>query len=206
MFARSTTIRGKRESLDAGIAMVRDQVWPAVQQLDGCLGLSMLVDRETGGAIVTSAWADADALRASEPQVGPMRDRASQVFGDLPEVRVWEIAVLHRVRPVPACACARVTWTRGDPGTVDDMLEQFRVSVLPQVEDLPGFCSTSLLIDRESGRSVLATTYETREAMEESRAAAMDLRVDATQRMAAEILDVAEFEVVLAHLRVPETV
>src|SRR3712207_3986589 len=155
---------------------------PALMRLPGCVGLSMLVDRDTGGAIVTSSWDDEASMRASEPQVAGLRDHAAQVFASRPEVREWEIAVLHRLRPVPEGACARVTWTRMEPDTVSSMLEVFLVQVLPQVEDLPGFCSTSLLVDRRTGRGALATTYESRDAMVDSRDAAMDLRVDATSR------------------------
>lgn len=206
MHARSTTFRSTPQALQAGITMVREEVMPAMQRLDGCLGLSMLVDRESGGAVVTSSWADEAAMRTSEQQVAPVRDHAAQVFASRPEVREWEIAVLHRMRPVPEGAWARVVWTRTEPGVVEAMLDVFRMLVLPQVEDLPGFCSTSLLVDRRTGRGALATTYDSRDAMVESRDTAMGLRVDATSRTSAQVLDVAELEVALAHLRVPETV
>jgi heme-degrading monooxygenase HmoA len=206
MYARSTTFKDKPEAVDAAIAMVRDEVMPAVQAMDGCVGISMLVDRDSGGCIVTTAWDTEDALRDSEPAVGPLRDRAQQLFGSRPEVRVWEIAVLHRMRRIGEGACARVTWTRVDPDLVDEQLETFRMGVVPHIEELPGFCSLSLLVDRRTGHGVLATTYENAEAMTLSREAAMDLRTDSTRRMATEVLDVAEFEVPLAHLRVPETV
>ena len=206
MHARTTTVQGSPERVDAGIAMVRDEVMPALEQMDGCVGLSMLVDRETGGAIVTSSWQDEQSMRATELRAGVMRDRAAMVFNARPEVREWEIAVLHRLRPTGAGACARVTWTKVDPSAVDQQLYLFRVGTLLQIEDLPGFCSASLLVDRASGTSALAVSYESREALTESRDPAMDLRADSTMRMGAQLLDVAEFEIALAHLRVPETV
>jgi heme-degrading monooxygenase HmoA len=206
MYARSTTFKDKPEAVDAGIAMVRDEVMPAVQAMDGCVGISMLVDRYIGGCIVTTAWDTEDALRASEHRVAPLRDRAQQLFGSRPEVREWEIAVLHRLRHVRDGACARVTWTRVDPYLVDEQLETFRVGVVPHIEELPGFCSLSLLADRRTGHGVLATTYENHEAMAVSREAAMDLRIDTARRTATDVLDVAEFDVAIAHLRVPETV
>ena len=45
MHARSTTITGRPEAVDEGIAFVRDEVQPAITAMDGCLGLSLVVDR-----------------------------------------------------------------------------------------------------------------------------------------------------------------
>lgn len=206
MYARSTTFRGDRDDVDAGIALVREHVMPAVLQMDGCVGMSMLVDRDTGGCIVTSSWESADAMAATAQQVGPLRDRAARLFGSRPEVREWEIAVLHRNRPVPDGACARVVWTQVDPDRMEQQLDVFRAAVLPQVEDLPGFCSLSLLVDRRTGRAAAATTYQSRAALRQSEDAATAVRSAATAQMAVDVLDVAELDVALAHLRVPGTV
>lgn len=206
MFARSTTLKGKPSAVDAGIALVRDEIMPAVLRMDGCVGLSMLVDRATGSCITTTAWDREEQMLASEQPAAALRDRAQQVFGDRPEVRRWEIGVLHRIRPTGPGACARVTWTQVAPATMDEQLYVFRVGTMPQLEDLPGFCSASLLLDRGTGKSALSVTYESREALAESRDPAMDLRSATAKWMGAEILDVAELEVALAHLRVPETV
>lgn len=206
MYARTTTLQGNPAHVDEGIALVRDEVMPALQGMDGCIGVSMLVDRETGGAIVTSSWETREAMHATETAVAPMRDRAQQILGGRPEVKEWDIAVLHRIRTIPEGACARVTWTRIETKVLDPMLDYFRMSVLPEIEQLPGFCSASLLVDRATGLGALATVYESREALESSRDAASMLRSDATAKMEAELIDVASFEVALAHLRVPETV
>lgn len=206
MFARSTTFKDRPDVVDAAVAMVSEEVMPAVQAMEGCIGLSMLVDRGTGSCIITSAWETEEAMRASAQAVAPLRDRLQQLFGSRPEVQTWEIAVLHRARVTGAGACARVTWTRMARDEIDAQVETFRSSVLPQVEELPGFCSASLLVDRTTGRSALAVVYDSRETLAESREAAMGVRTDAVRRMSSELLDVAEFEVALAHLRVPETV
>ena len=207
MYARTTTVQGNPAHIDDGIALVRDEVMPALQSMDGCIGVSMLVDRDTGAAIVTSSWESREAMRATESAVGPMRDRAQQVLSSgRPEVKEWDIAVLHRARPIPEGACARVTWTRIDPRALDPMLDYFRMSVLPEIEQLPGFCSASLLVDRRTGLGALSCVYDSPKAVETSRDAASMLRSDVTDKMEAELIDVATFEVAVAHLRVPETV
>jgi heme-degrading monooxygenase HmoA len=207
MYARSTTLQARPGTMDAGIAFVRDEVMPLVQGLDGFVGLSMLCDRDSGRCIVTTSWADEAALRASAEKVRDSRARAADVFGDAsPTVEDWEVGAMHRVRETGDGACARVIWTRAQAGQVDRILEAWRTMVPPQLEQMPGFCSVSALIDRAGSRGVSAVSYESREAMDRSAEQGLALRDKFAATVQLEIIDVAEFDVVLAHLRVPETV
>jgi quinol monooxygenase YgiN len=208
MYARSTTIRGNPGSLDDAIAYMRDEVWPVMQDMDGCVGLSMMCDRETGRCIATSAWADQQAMQASAEHVAPMRRHMMDRFGagDDLEVQEWEIAVLHREHPAGDGACARITWTRADPGRVDQVLDMYRASLMPRIQEMPGFCSLSLLVDRDGGRAVGTVVLDGRAHLEQTREQARMLREEGVRIMGIDILDVAEMEVALAHLRVPETV
>ena len=206
MHARSTTFRDRPEALDHGIAVVRDEVMPALLALPGCVGLSMLADRTSGTCIVTTAWEDERAMRASADLVVPLRLRAQQHFGAVPAVHSWEIGLLHRAHATGAGARARVTWMRMPRRLVGAHVEAFRSVLLPRAEALPGFCSASLLVDRLTGRAVLAVVYDSAEALAASREQAAALRTDVVRRLSSELLDVAELDVALAHLRVPETV
>ena len=208
VYARTTTVRGNPQALEEGIARVRDEVMPALEQMEGCVGLSMLVEREYGTCIVTTAWRDHEAISASREHVRGLRARAMEALrgDDEPEVREWEIAVLHRAHPAGEGACARVTWLQVEPSKVDQQLEVYRSRVLPQLEAMDGFASASLLIDRESGRAAGALIFDSREALERTRETARNIRTEATRETGAQIMDVAEFDVALAHLRVPEKV
>ncbi|MCW2605745.1 MAG: hypothetical protein JWO60_438 [Frankiales bacterium] len=206
MYARSTTFTDKPAAVEPAITLVRDEIMPVLLAMPGCTGLSMLVDRSSGGCVVTTAWDSEQAVLASEASVAPLRERAERLFGGRPEVRVWEIAVVHRARHVVPGACARLTWTRCDPSQVQELTDVFRHRALPRIEELPGFCSTSLLVDRVRGTSALATTYESLDALERSAPAAASLRERTLGHLQAELLDVVVMEVALAHLRVPETV
>ena len=73
MYARSTTVNGDPKSLDDAIAYVRDEVMPIVQEMDGCIGLSMLCDRDSGRSITTSAWETEEAMHNSESPIHDMR-------------------------------------------------------------------------------------------------------------------------------------
>lgn len=204
MFARSTTIQARMSSLDDGIAHIRDVVMPALGGIDGCVGLSLLVDRQSGRCIATSSWQSREAMRASEHAIRPIRDEASKIFGASPHVEEWEIAVLHRDHRAHEGACVRAAWFHVDPAQVDRAIDVYKLGSLPAIEDLAGFCSASLLVDRGSGRAVSSVAYDSMDAMQRNREQAATARAAGIQEAGAEVLDVCEFELALAHLRVPE--
>jgi quinol monooxygenase YgiN len=206
MYARSTTMRGNPRALDDAIIYMRDQVMPAMAEMDGYVGLSMLVERDSGRCIMTSSWTDEQTMRASADRIHPMRQRMVEVFGGEPEVHEWEIAVLHRDHPTGDGACARVTWVRARPDTAADLVEHYRTRIMPRLERMPGVCSFSLLVDRQDGRGVGTLSFDSHEAMEQTRGTGRELREDAANAGGVDILDVAEMDLVLAHLRAPETV
>jgi quinol monooxygenase YgiN len=198
VYARSTTFRGRPDNIDAGIAFVKNEAAPMLDRIEGCRGLSMLVDRETGQCIATSSWETEAAMHASNEQLRPIRDRGRDILGGSMEVDEWEIAVMHRSHHG---ACCRVSWLEGD---LDAMTETFRFGILPDLEATSGFCSASLLLNRSTGLGCATTTWESRGAMEASRTAANDMRQRAASDSKGEIVDVHEFDLAYAHLRVPE--
>jgi hypothetical protein len=99
-----------------------------------------------------------------------------------------------------------VTWTRTDPANLDRVIAAYRESLMPWWEQTPGFCSNSLLVDRREGRCVSTVVFESREAMAHTRDQFTTLREEFADRLGMDILEVAEFDLVIAHLRVPETV
>lgn len=206
MYARSTTVPGRPTSVDDAVSYLRDRVMPALYGLDGFVGLSMLRDRGSGRYIATTSWETEKAMHDSESPLHALRLRYAEMLGGRAEVQEWEIAVLHRLHYAPDGACAQVTWIRGEPADTERPADVFRASLLPRIEDLPGFCSLSLLTDRETGRTATAVVYESRAAMNAATDLARPLREEFARHLTSEITEVAEFDLALAHLRVPETV
>jgi hypothetical protein len=204
MYARSTTVRGTPEAMDDGIAYVRDKVMPTVGDMDGCVGLSMLAEHESGRCIVTTSWADHESLRRSADGVVALRQRVAEIMGGPAEVQEWEVALMHRLHSAHHGAGARVIWSEGAPTDTDRMLDGFRMSVLPKLDDIPGCCSVSVMIDRDTGRGVLTTTYDSPQDMVAARELAAGMREEFAQQLNRRVTEVVEFDLVLAHLRVPE--
>jgi quinol monooxygenase YgiN len=204
MYARSTTIQGQPSSIDAGIAHTRDSVMPALEGIDGCVGLSLLVDRTSGRCIVTSSWESEEAMRASEESVRPIRDQAAELLGGSRQVEEWEIAAMHREHRAGEGACVRATWVKVDPDQLDRGVDFYKTTILPALEGLEGFCSASLLVDRASGRGVASATFDNAEAIERNKDALDTIKTTGSQEANAEVLDQCDFELAVAHLRVPE--
>lgn len=198
MFARSTTFHGRPEKIDAGIRYVQHEAGPMLDKIEGCRGLSFLVDRTTGQCIATTSWEDEDVMLASGEALHEIRERGRDILGGSMQIDTWEIAVMHRSQHGECC---RVSWLEGD---LDAMTDTFRMGILPQLEQTPGFCSASLLVNRTSRLGCATTCWETRAAMEASRPAADDMRSRSAADAGGSILDVHEFELAHAHLHVPE--
>src|ERR671917_19666 len=177
MHARSTSIRGNAADIDGG------------------------------RCIVATAWRDEQAMRATAAEDRTVQHRLVHTLGGAhADVQEWDIAVLHRDRPAGDGAGAQVTWARVAPKHLDDLLEAYRSNLLPRLQELPGFCSVSMLVDRRLGRTVSVTSFENRDAAGLVRKHARTLREQFAQAMGAKIVDVAEMDLVLAHLHVPESV
>src|SRR5690349_12763970 len=169
-----------------------------LDKIEGCRGLSLLVDRQTGQCIATSSWVNAAAMRDSDAQLRPIRDRGRDILGGSMQVDEWEIAIMHRSHHGECC---RASWLQGD---LDSMTETMRMVILPELEQTAGFCSASLLVNRSTGLGCATTAWETRAAMETSRSAADGMRQRVATGSGGQIVDVHEFELAYAHLHVPQ--
>lgn len=206
MYARSSTFRGRPDSLDAGIEYVRDEVLPTMMGMEGCVGLSMLANRETGLCIATSAWRSLESRKDSEREVRRLRTRIGDLLGGAPEVDQWEIALLHRDHRSRQGARVRATWVQADPADIDRLTEFTRTITLPTLDEADGFCSASLMIDHATGKGVVAVTFDSAAAEENSRGTARSLREKFVKDTGAQIIDVEQLDLVLAHLHAPELV
>ena len=130
--------------------------------MDGYVGLSLLVDRESGRCIATSAWETEEAMRASTEQAAPLRDQAAEIFGGDATVDQWEIGAMHRDHRSGDGACVRATWIKVPRIRSTARSSSTRADVLPSLENLEGFCSASFLMNRLRARRVVGDVRQPR--------------------------------------------
>ena len=207
MYARSTSVQGDPARIDDGIRYVREEVTPAVTGMEGCIGLSMLVDRGTGRVIVTTSWTSEDEMRATDINVASLRSRAAEIMAsDEPQVRQWEIAVMHREHDAREGSWCRVTWLTCPPADVESTLDFFRDTVMPRMEAVVGFGSASLWVDGATGQCCATARFDSREDLDATREMTRAMREQRSMDTNVVFGDIEECELVIAHLRVPELV
>lgn len=92
MHVRITTITGASD-IDGGLAVLRDQVVPQLQQQQGFGGLSAAGDRAGGVVTVLSLWDTQADLEASESAANKARDDVARVIGGDVSVERYEQTV-----------------------------------------------------------------------------------------------------------------
>jgi hypothetical protein len=207
MYARTATLRGRPNAMDEAITFVQQEWLPSTTGLDGCTGMSMLAGRRSGRCIVTTGWETEETMRASLDGMRDSRARLGKILGAVAVVSQWEVALMHRAQPPGEHPACRVTWTAlSDPDRLDEEIATVRMAILPRLEELPGFSSISLMVDRLSGRAVGTVTYADGDAMLAAAQQADAMQAEYARSLDGRITDVAELGLVIAQLRIPETV
>ena len=90
---------------------------------------------------------------------------------------------------------ARVTWLEGSPAQAREAVAAMREQAIPAIEATTGFQEVLFLMDREGGRALALTFWETLEDLEDSEELARRLRSLPVARWAT--LGAERFEVAL---------
>jgi heme-degrading monooxygenase HmoA len=99
---------------------------------------------------------------------------------------------------------ARASTMIGSPAKADEATSVLAGQVAPQMQQIEGFSGIIGLVDRETGKSLVITLWETQEALEASEEIANKLRATAaTELGSVETPTIDRYEVVLQDVRSP---
>ena len=96
---------------------------------------------------------------------------------------------------------ARVSTFQGPPDRTAEGIRVAREQILPAARLQDGFMGIYLLFDRESGRSLSITLWESEEAMQASEDAALRARTESAEAAGDIVLGVERYEVALQELK-----
>ena len=95
---------------------------------------------------------------------------------------------------------ARVSTFQGPPDQTAEGIRLAREQILPAARLMDGFKGIYLLYDRESGKSLSVTLWETEADMQASEEAASRVRAQSAEVSGDEVIDVERYEVALQTL------
>ena len=92
---------------------------------------------------------------------------------------------------------ARVTTLTMDPSTIDEVTARLESEEVPSFEQLDGYKGMTVVADRQSGKTIALTFWESEDAMRDSEEAVKGARQRAVQTGRAPEPQVDRYEVVL---------
>jgi quinol monooxygenase YgiN len=195
MHVRITTVTGA-SNIDGGLAVLRDQVLPQMRQQTGFRGLSASGDRAAGVVTVLSVWDSEADLEASESAADKARGDAVRIMGGEVSVERYEQTVwtVGDTRPGPG-AKLHIRHVKIDPARIEENLEFFRRTVVPEMKARPGFLAVRHLIDRSTGQARVGSVWADEDSLsaslaqsEQRRALAKDRGVEFGEDRVLEVL------------------
>ena len=201
MYVRVRTAEGVK-NFDAGIALLRDEIVPQLEQQRGFRGLSLSGDRQSGQVSVLTVWETQSDLDASQSAAEKFRTDALAALGaGAPTVQTFEETVAE-VGAVPPGSGSRlqVRQIKMSPERVEENLAFFKATVLPEIRSTPGFQAVRQLINRTTGEGAVGTVWADEASLRAAEARSEARRAGATDR-GIEFGDVAYREILFAATR-----
>ena len=126
MRARVNLITADPDRMADTISYIKTSVRPAVDSMDGSLGLSLYANAEIGVAVLESFWASREALIHSEQMAAPRRtDVVRRAVGTV-SVERYRVPVYDREAPLDTAAGLRLTRMDVDTARIEELFEFHR--------------------------------------------------------------------------------
>ena len=93
---------------------------------------------------------------------------------------------------------ARVSTYQGPPDQIDEGVRYAQENILPRVQEVDGFEGVYFLVDRQSGKALTITLWESEEALRGSEEEANRLRSESAEAGSQEVMGVERYEVAIS--------
>ncbi|KQV11930.1 hypothetical protein ASC99_35745 [Kitasatospora sp. Root107] len=194
MYTRTTYATGDPAAIDETLGALRAEAVDLLSAQRGYRGFGLFADRQVGKIMMGSWWESEQARQDSDEQLRDRRAALLAPFAGTVTTDNWEAAAL-----VPPGAAGqgngfRMTRFDFDPGRVDQVIETVRDRVLPGLQQVNGFVTGALFVNRAGGRGSVGAIFTDLAASRGPQAA---LRARGVADAGVTLRSLEEFEVVL---------
>ena len=201
MHARINMLAGDPARLGEATRYMEGTVRPHVEAQHGNRGLACLVNTELGTCVVASYWDSVDALTSSEQAVQVSRKEITERLHGTVTVEQYDVPVFFRRSRPRAGAGVRIGHMECAPADIDAMIHEFRNTGVPALTEMGGLASAQLLANRTTGRCMVITAWDDKDALAASRAATARLRTRVAELTHMQVRGVEEYELVFSSVR-----
>ena len=196
MYARRTVTKAAPEQAEKAKEVLENSLIPKAKQLPGFAGGYWLIDRASGEALTFTFFDTKENLEASAAQAEQLRTGvASEIGATVQEVGGFEVGVDTGQKVHRGATHARVLNFEGDPAAIDQAKQMISERVVPAVRNFPGFLGGFWLFDREAGKGVGVTLFDSAENLKASREAAAGVRAQGVSQTGGRFSEFREYEV-----------
>jgi heme-degrading monooxygenase HmoA len=207
MYGRVTRLQIPPDAIDKGIAFFEEKVLPTARSTPGNAGAVLMVDRKAGTAIGITYWETGQALSASEQMgISSRTQSVAATGGSIVNVERAEQVIADRAQPAKPGSFVRINTVSGTPDKIDNVIKFVEKQVVPLLKGQRGYRAAIMSVDRMTGRSTVATVWDTMADLEASEAKVSGLRRDAADAAGASDVTVEIFESVVAEIKQPSRV
>ena len=145
--------------------------------MDGNAGFAMAVDGASGRYVGIAVWTDAEALGVSgHGAPGLIADLARRLHGSEPSVEVFDLVLVHLVKPVRLGYWGRLVRLEVPEPDLARSAQLFQQWVLALFERFDGLAAIILFVDRVKGVLECIFWYDSLPALRGSAARTQELR------------------------------
>lgn len=196
MHARKTTTKVSPNGIDKAKEVIEGHVIPAAKQLAGFRGGYWLIDRATGEGIALTFFDTGENLKAGGEKAKQIRgDAMRELQGEMISVEEFEVAADTGQKVHSGASHVRVLEFAGDNSRVDETIGLLRERVLPAAKELPGFVGGLWLVNRDNGKGVGVTLFDSGANLAASREGANAIRERSKGQMPGDVGEFKEYEV-----------
>ena len=194
MYARATSVQSTPGPTDDNLRYIDQNVRPTMLAQGGS-SVDALLDGQSGHGYVISYWKDAEAARMSEAAANQVRERSRQDLSlQILDVHTYEVTFEDNVQGAQPRA-ARVTPSQGDASRIDEMTQWTSSQLVPTYRAQPGYCGWRTLTDRQLGKSLIISLWESTAQMRAAETLLGQSRARGTQEQGLQFEPTQRYEV-----------
>jgi heme-degrading monooxygenase HmoA len=168
---------GEQAQVDRATSFFRERVIPSLRTMPGYLGAGALVNRETGDGASVTYWESAEALGDSEAMGAAGRVEAVKATGAvIIDVDRLEIVLQDRAAPSRDGSFIRTNEFVASPARIDAVVTWMRETAVPRVKAANGYRALIVGANRQTGRMVVSSIWDTAAARQSSESVVSGLR------------------------------